>query len=84
MKNNNNFNKGKMKNDRRNCGCATSRITGRRVAQLMQSGASQAAINRVIDHGQKVMDLEKQLNTARRESSNSMRKDQLNAQADNL
>jgi len=54
------------------------------VGQLLQAGASQAAINRAIEHGRKVMNLEKQLNIARRESSDSMRKDQLNAQADNL
>ena len=64
--------------------CRTSRQTGRRVAHLLQIGASQAAINRVIEDGRKVMDLEEQLRVARQAAAKSFHKDRLNAQADNL
>ena len=76
--------KGKKKNTKHCINRRTSRITGMRVAQLLQSGASQAAILRAIEHGRKEMDLEQQLRVARQESSKSMRKDRLMLQADRL
>ena len=77
--------KQKGKKNKKHCNnCSTSRRTGRRVAQLLQSGASQAAILRAIEHGRKEMDLEQQLRVARQESSKSMRKDRLMLQADRL
>jgi hypothetical protein len=77
--------KGTRKGKKKGCShCRTSRETGRKVGALMQLGASQAAINRAIENGRTVMDLEKQLRAARGSANESFTKDRAIAQADNL
>ena len=51
---------------------------------MMQVGASQAAILRVIQHGQAIMALEEQLRVARKDAQKSFKKDHLAARSDNV
>ena len=82
---NNDFNKGNRQSKKKGCSkCGTSRETGRRVSDMMQVGASQAAILRVIQHGQAIMALEEQLRVARKDAQKSFKKDHLAARSDNV